>query len=348
MAAPQADSGWPGWWLRRSAVSWALWPLSRVYGAAVALRATLYRAGLLPVQRLAVPVVVVGNLTVGGTGKTPLIAALATGLRRAGWTPGIVSRGYGRAPGAAETLPVGPDSDPRQCGDEPVLLARMAGCPVVVGRRRAEAGRALLAAHPEIDVVLADDGLQHFALARDVELVVVDERLWGNGWLLPAGPLREPPGRRCDAMLGAESALARLPAAGRRFVLERRLGELHHPAGGERLSAEAFARQLAGRPLAAAAGIGNPGQFFAMLRGAGLAPRTVALPDHRPLDPAALDALPADAPIIVTAKDAIKSAALPPALRERLWVAELRLGLPDDLLPWLTRRLEAARGRTTA
>lgn len=348
MTRSQADGGWPDWWLRRTPWSRALWPWSVIYAGALALRAALYRAGVLRARRLAVPVVVVGNLTVGGAGKTPLIAALANGLRQAGWRPGIVSRGYGREASRAATLDVGPDSDPRRCGDEPALLAQIAGCPVVVGSRRAAAGRALLAEHPEVDVVLADDGLQHLALARDVELVVVDERLWGNGWLLPAGPLRDDPCRRRDATLGPAAVLAQLETPGPRFALVRRLGELRHLITGERLSAESFGRRFSGRPLAAAAGIGNPGQFFAMLRGAGLAVSGMGLADHRPLDPAALAAFPADAPVVVTAKDAIKSAHLPPAVRERLWVAELQLDLPADLLPWLTQRLEVARGRTTA
>lgn len=348
MSAPHGDGGWPDWWLRRTALSWALWPLSLLFGWLTASRRGLYRAGVLRARRLSAPVVVVGNLTVGGAGKTPLIAALAQGLQATGWHPGIVSRGYGREATAAALVDVRADGDPRQCGDEPVLLARMTGCPVMVGRRRAAAAHALLAAHPEVDIVLSDDGLQHLALARDLELAVVDQRLWGNGWLLPAGPLRETSGRRRDATLGPPVALRQLTDNAPRFVVQRAPGDIAHLTNGERLSVDAFRQRFAGQPLGAIAGIGHPGQFFAMLRTSGLSVQGVAVADHRSFPADALDAFPPGAPVLITEKDAIKSTHLPPALRERLWVVGLRLDLPAELLPWLTHQLEIARGRSTA
>ncbi|MDD4886624.1 MAG: tetraacyldisaccharide 4'-kinase [Thiomonas sp.] len=348
MAQPTAHSGWPRWWLRRSLLTWVLWPFSGLFAALSALRRALYRLGLLKTVRVDAPVVVVGNLTVGGSGKTPLIAALARGLLQAGWQPGIVSRGYGRKSTGEASVSVHQDSDPALCGDEPVLLARLTGCPVQVGRKRAQAALDLLAAHPEVDVLLSDDGLQHLALARDVELVVVDQRLWGNGLLLPAGPLRESPARKRDATLGPVEALEKIGSGERYFALVRSLGDFTKLIGGERLAPAESALRFSGRPLGALAGIGHPGQFFSMLRAAGLQVDGVAAGDHQPLSDASFAAFPHSSPVLITEKDAIKSAHLSPALRERLWVVGLRLELPDDLLPWLHHRLEIARGHPTS
>lgn len=348
MAQTAAPSGWPDWWLRRGALSWLLLPLAWLFAAVSAARRGCYRSGLCHAQRLPVPVVVVGNLTVGGAGKTPLIVALAEGLRQAGWHPGIVSRGYGRNNADDATLAVTASSDPARCGDEPVLLARLTGCPVQVGRNRARAGRDLLAAHPQIDVLLSDDGLQHLALARDVELVVVDQRLWGNGLLLPAGPLRESPQRRRDATLGPDAVLRQIVGGGRHMPLTRALGPLRRLDSEETLSLQQFEKRHAGAALGALAGIGHPGQFFAMLHAAGLPVQGVAVGDHQPLSEADFAAFAADSPVLITEKDAIKSAHLPPALRARLWVVGLQLTLPADLLPWLQHTLENARGHPTA
>src|SRR5689334_13067251 len=206
-------------WEHVTPVSALLYPLSLLYGAVSGAR----RAMAAPVK-LPVPVVVVGNLTAGGTGKTPLTLWLAEFLRARGRTPGIVSRGYGGHAGAPRR--VLPDSDPLACGDEPVLLARRSGCEVWIGANRVAAARSLLASRPACDVVLSDDGLQHYRLARDVELCVVDgERGFGNGWLLPAGPLRESPARlgRADAIVingGARHAsIAQLPEGTPRFAM---------------------------------------------------------------------------------------------------------------------------------
>lgn len=348
-AAPRADAGWPRWWSRRGPGAVALWPLSLLFGALAALRRAFYRVGWLQAVRVPVPVIVVGNLTVGGAGKTPLIAALVPALRAAGWTPGIISRGYGRRQGDDAPLEVGLDADAADVGDEPLLLARVTASPVVVGRRRADAARELLARHPEVDLLLSDDGLQHLALARDLELVVVDGRLWGNGWLLPAGPLRELPGRRRDATLGPPEALERLaPGADSRFALRRSPGPVRPLAGGDGLSLDAFARAHAQQPVGALAGIGHPGQFFAMLERAGLQLQARAVADHQSILPGDWAAMPPQGPVLITEKDAIKSAALPPAWCERLWVVGLKVQLPDDLVPWICRHLEPLRGRPTA
>ena len=243
----------------------ALLPLSWLFAAATALRRGLYRAGLLRTTRLPVPVVVVGNLTAGGAGKTPLVIALAQALRAAGRQPGIVSRGYGGTVAGVREVRAG--DDPRRVGDEPLLLAA-AGLPVVVGRDRPAAAQALLAAHPACDVILCDDGLQHYALARDVEIVVIDDaRGLGNGRLLPAGPLREPASRlrerRCRR---ATRCRAASPGPGRpRDDDDARGGRVAQP---RRPRAAAWIPpSWRGRRVHAIAGIGHPQRFFDLLGG---------------------------------------------------------------------------------
>lgn len=188
-------------WVRFSWFTVALMPVSGLYAALIALRAAAYRTGLLRAHRVSVPVVIVGNITVGGTGKTPLVLWICDFLHERGFRPGIVSRGYG---GEGRTCAVRPDTDPALTGDEPVLLARRSRAPVWIGGDRAAAARALLLAHPDCDVIISDDGLQHLALARDMEIAVVDARYGlGNGCSLPSGPLREGASRleRVDALV---------------------------------------------------------------------------------------------------------------------------------------------------
>lgn len=288
-------------WYRSCPWRFLLAPLSLVFLIALTLRRWAYRLGWLRVARLPVPVVVVGNIAVGGTGKTPLVIWLAERLRQAGYSPGIVSRGHG---GRAKTAtPVQPDSDPATVGDEPVLLARRSACPVWVGRRRAEVAQRLLAFHPEVDIILADDGLQHYALGRDVELVVVDgERGFGNGWLLPAGPLREPRRRLAavDAVVvNGGQALPDLPAPqfGMRLVGER-FRQLGRP------ETTVDAGHFAGRVVQAVAGIGNPERFFGKLRRLGIQIVGHALPDHHRYD---VSDIPAGT-VLMTEKDAVKCA----------------------------------------
>ena len=167
-----------------------LWPLAQCYGVLVRLRRGLYRRGVLRSERFRVPVVVVGNVIAGGAGKTPLVIALVRHLQAQRVAVGVVSRGYGRT--ASDCMEVTPTASPSQTGDEPALIHRLTGAPVFVARQRTQALRALLAAHPETTVVICDDGLQHYALQRDLEIAAFDDRGTGNGWLLPAGPLREP------------------------------------------------------------------------------------------------------------------------------------------------------------
>ncbi len=287
-------------WTRRGPLAWALWPLSRLYGALVALHRARYRSGQQR-TRLPVPVIVVGNVVAGGAGKTPTTLALVQHLQTRGWRPGILSRGHGRATGGCRE--VLPDSDPRQVGDEPLLLRRRAGVPVFVAARRAEAGRALLAAHPGTDILVCDDGLQHLPLARDVEICVFDARGVGNGWLLPAGPLREPWPRAVDLVLHTEAGgEVALPAGAGAHRARRALAEHARRADGARVALTDLRDQ---RP-AAVAGIARPQAFFDMLRVAGLPlGATVALPDHAAYDEQLAAALPPGT-LLCTEKDALK------------------------------------------
>ncbi len=283
-------------WQGRSVPVLALVPLSWIYGALVGLRRQLYHLGVLRRHRLAVPVIIVGNVTVGGTGKTPLVIWLSRFLLNAGYRPGIITRGYG---GQATAWPqaVTPDSDPAQVGDEPVLLARGSGCPVVAGPDRIAAAGALLAAH-HCDVLISDDGLQHLHLARDIEIVVIDgQRRFGNGLLLPAGPLREPAARAGRADLRVTQGSARDGEHG----MELRAGHLRNLADGRVRALPEFA----GCTVHAVAGIGNPARFFAGLRAAGLVVQEHTFPDHHRFRAQDLE-FGDGAPVIMTAKDAVK------------------------------------------
>lgn len=293
-------------WYRGSPWGLLLLPASGLFGVLTGLRRALYRLGLLPVALLPVPVVVVGNISVGGTGKTPLVSWLAAFLRAEGYHPAIVSRGYGGA--AAGPRAVGQEGDPASVGDEPVLLARRAGCPVWVGRDRVAAARALLRAHPECDVLLSDDGLQHYRLGRQVEIVVLDgARRFGNGLLLPAGPLREGKGRLASvdavvANLGNEPAGKSVEAREYAMIL---CGHTFYNL--ERPEVRIEPESLRGKRLHAVAGIGNPGRFFGFLRKLGLEVAEHPFPDHYSYRPEDLHFDRPDA-ILMTEKDAVKCA----------------------------------------
>jgi tetraacyldisaccharide 4'-kinase len=319
------------WW--RARPTWLarlLWPLTLTTRAAVSLRQRTV-APALPV-----PVLVVGNLVVGGAGKTPTVIALVDAFQRAGRKPGVISRGFGRdgeAPRAVEH-----NSRVAEVGDEPVLIARRTNVPVFVARERQAAALALLQAHPEVDLVVADDGLQHHRLHRDAELVVFDERGAGNGWLIPAGPLREPMpaalGPRRSVLYTAGIASTLLPGA----LAQRTLGLAWPLAAwhaGDRAAALPL-NTLRGRPLAAAAGLAMPGKFFAMLHAAGLTITEHPLPDHDPWHTLPWPAGTADA--VVTEKDAVK---IDPARcgNTAVWVLPLDLGVPAALVETLLGQL---------
>lgn len=311
-------------WLHRGALALLLWPLSLLYAALAGARRSLFRRGLLASERLPVPVVVVGNVVAGGAGKTPVVMALLAHLRAGGLAAGVVSRGHGRT--ATDCREVRPDSRPDEVGDEPLLVARRSGVPVFVARHRVEAARALLSAYPDTQVIVCDDGLQHLALARDIEICVFDERGTGNGWQLPAGPLREPWPRTVDFVLHHGE-----PRGIGGFSFRRQLAAYAVRADGARAT---LASLRDGR-FHALAGIAKPESFFAMLRAAGLMLKsTEPLPDHYDFD-SAPGPVDAGYPLICTEKDAVKLW----RTRPDAWAVPLELELPEAFLRAFDLRL---------
>jgi tetraacyldisaccharide 4'-kinase len=285
-----------------------LLPLAALFGGLVRLRRAAFAVGLLARVAVGRPVVVIGNLTVGGSGKTPLTAWLVGELAARGVRAGIVSRGHGGT--ASGALRVDGATDPRLAGDEPVLLARRTGAPVAVGRDRVAAARLLV---PEVDLIVADDGLQHYRLARDLEIIVIDgRRRFGNGRLLPAGPLREPSARARSADLVVVNGGV---AGAGELAMTLEAGDVVALGSGARRPLH----ELAGQRVHAVAGIGDPVRFFVMLRAAGLIPIEHPLPDHAAIAPGDLmfgDQLP----VLMTEKDAVKCASFAPAGRAWLEV----------------------------
>ena len=301
-------------WLSRGALACALWPLSLLARGWLALRP------MRAPQPLPVPVLVVGNLVAGGAGKTPTVIAVVALLSRHGFTPGVVSRGHRRDGAAVQG--VAPDTPAAQCGDEPLLLRIRCGVPVVVGRDRVAAARELLRLYPAVDIIVSDDGLQHRRLPRRAAVIVFDERGAGNGWLLPAGPLREPmtarPPPRSVVLYNAAQPTTAWPG----HLAQRRLAgavALRDWWAGAAATPPALAA-LAERPLLAVAGVARPQRFFTMLRAAGLAITECALPDH--FDYAELPWPGGTADVVLTEKDAVK---LDPARvgSTRVWVTPL-------------------------
>lgn len=266
-------------WRGRGPVARLLWALSLLYGALVALRRAAYRLGLWHVSHPGVPVIIIGNVVAGGAGKTPVTLAVLQHLQAHGWHPGVVSRGYGRRERGLRAVQAA--STACEVGDEPLLIHRRSGAPVVVGTDRAAAAGKLRHLYPEVDVIVSDDGLQHLALARDVEVCVFDERGTGNGWLLPAGPLREPWPRQVDLLLAPEAVRPSVGVGaapgGTSFALTRRLAGHAVRADGQRCALA----DLRGQAVLAVAGIARPEAFFTMLRAQGLQLLAVqGLPDH--------------------------------------------------------------------
>lgn len=332
-------STWQALWLvhsrQRRWLACLLWPVSLVYGALMGLRRALYGLGIIKTHLIDRPVIVIGNVVVGGAGKTPTVIAVVNHLREQGWKPGVVSRGHGRHSQAV--VEVGPDTPPRDSGDEPALIRLRTGVPVFVAASRVAAANALLNAHPEVNIVVCDDGLQHWALRRDLQIIVFDDRGTGNGWLLPAGLLREAWPRQTSGRAPPELVLIQHRAdapvpdltsvpGSRSFRATRRLATHAVGSGGELMPL----RELRAHRLTALAGIARPLVFFDMLRATGLSPeREVGLPDHA--DAADYMALLEDSghALLCTEKDAIKLfpllAQLPPDKRLQAWAVPLEM-----------------------
>lgn len=298
----------PAAWKKKSLISTSLLPLSWVYGLALRLRRLGYRYAPRCRYRSPVPILIVGNLYVGGTGKTPVVIAAVKALQKMGWHPGVVSRGYGITIKGSPRLATG-TADAAQIGDEPALITQSTGAPIGVHPKRPLAVQALLQAHPDIDIIVADDGLQHLALERDIEIIVQDERGTGNGRLLPAGPLREPASRLRSVDLvitHTPSRPATKPGTDAALTMSLQPVSVSWPTRGQTISWYEWLRTHQHTPVAALAGIGNPARFFTMLKHHGLElAHAQGLPDHGHITPELLANVDADL-ILITAKDAVK------------------------------------------
>lgn len=306
-------------WYEGAPWLWLLWPLEWAFRTATFARRYAFRRGLRRSYRAPVPLVVIGNITLGGTGKTEVVIALVEELRERGIVAGVVSRGYGAA-ASPHPRRVGPDSTAADCGDEALLIQRRTGCPCVVAGSRAAAVQALLH-QASVDIVLSDDGLQHYTLGRDLEVVLYDVRAaFGNGHCLPAGPLREPLSRlaRVDFVLsrgaaGDDADVLYVPEA------------LVHLQRGERVD---FTPRALGREVHAVAGLGRPALFIDMLQRAGFSVTPRLFPDHHRYCAADFAGLH-DRPVIMTEKDAVKCAGL---AGDNAWFLQVRAQLPARLV----------------
>ena len=323
-------------WYRITPLHLILFPISLVFRVLVALRRELYHNGIMTSHQLLLPVIVVGNISVGGTGKTPLTLALAQQLIERGWHPLIISRGYGRSLSRAQQVNL--SSPPAQVGDEPLLMAQRDICPVWVGADRVATARAALQIHPQCDVVLCDDGLQHYRLQRDAEIAVIDgARGFGNGLMLPAGPLREPVSRlqTVDAVVvngnNAAAGQYAMCLTGAVFYNLLNPGQTATPADFQKSNNHAVA------------GIGHPQRYFRHLETLGVPFTPHAFSDHHPYRAAELSFTDCDA-ILVTEKDAVKCAVFADA---RYWVLRVDAQIDPALIDHLLRKI-TPHGHQTA
>ncbi|HEY0843155.1 tetraacyldisaccharide 4'-kinase [Methylotenera sp.] len=330
-------------WLQKQWLTFTPWhllllPISWLFLLITAFRRVLYKCGFLKSHRLAAPVVVVGNINVGGAGKTPVVIWLAEQLKQAGYKPGVISRGYGSD--LVGVASVSPTSNPNAVGDEPVLIAIRTACPVFVGARRVEAGLALLKAHPECDILISDDGLQHYALQRDVELVVVDgAKGFGNSALLPAGPLREPKSRlkTVDAVVsnGLATNLKTLvtPPV---IAMQLKATSFYNLINRQSLATPA---DFIEKTVAAIAGIGNPDRFFNQLSAMGLNFKRKAYNDHYQYSAQDFQNLETDI-VIMTEKDAVKCTSF---AQPNFWVLPVSAEIDAQLMAVILNKLDKLR-----
>lgn len=355
-------------WQKRGLWMWLLSPFSLLFYLAVWIRrqkhATPRAKQKLATSRVSVPILIVGNLYIGGTGKTPVVIALVQQLKALGWEPGVISRGYGTKIGTHAVTGRG-QPEARSVGDEPALIAKDTGAPISVHPDRSLACRTLLVQYPEVDLIIADDGLQHLRLARDIEIIVQDERGCGNGWMLPAGPLREPFSRlsladavvtrvtrpdnasltthsttRQSALLAGGLPRSKSPRRVSMSLNISRFQRLSDPEIKEIPDFLSFTLQCR---VAAVAGIATPSRFFDDLRHLGLhLALTLPLADHFSYDKDSFAAIEADV-IVITGKDAVKCRAISDP---RIWIAETKMTFSDpDFLPWLDHQIKVVRAR---
>lgn len=331
--------------MRRGVIAFVLWPLSKIYGALLNLRFGLYVMGYKPQKKLDVPVIVVGNIFIGGTGKTPMVIWLVEFLRLHGWNPGVISRGYGADSNFVREVKEGALA--AEVGDEPLLIAQSTGCPLMVGRQRAVVAEHLLAQHPAVDIIISDDGMQHYGIARDVEILMFDQRGIGNGFLLPAGPLRETSLRRRDFTI-LNSSSDQIPTGIGEPVLQMCL----QPAQLTQLVDSKCKSELSdmrSKKILAAAGIGHPQRFFQLLESHGLQFEAMPLPDHFSYTPDLFAQKDAEI-ILITEKDAVKCRQLA-GLKEdqRIWVVPVSAQIDAQFGTQLLAKLsEVKHGRTSA
>ena len=324
-------------WAKRGLFALLLSPFSLIF-----LLITRIRKSRITPVKVPVPVVVVGNIYVGGTGKTPVTIALVRKLTEAGCHPGIISRGY--ASSGQQTRLVSDASRAEEVGDEPLLIFQATHCPVAVNPDRVNAAQTLLKTHPAVDVIVSDDGLQHLHLARDVELAVIGARGLGNGWVLPAGPLREPPSRldSVDAIvLNAthETLTTRTP----RFVATSQLGRVIQLATGQVDTINHLSERIAENHwrTEAVAGIALPDRFFCMLHAHDIACQGIRLPDHFDFSDNPFPTIEADI-ILITGKDAVKCRQIPQIAQDtRIWIADLEMVLDQFLVDRIVEKIKA-------
>ena len=319
-------------WQRRGVIACLLWPLSFIFNLLIVTRLALYALGIFRITILPVPVIVVGNIFVGGTGKTPLVIWIIQLLQEQGWKPAVISRGYGSS--AQQVRAVEKNSHANEVGDEPLLIAKRTGVPVFIGRDRAAAGLALLQAHPNVNIIISDDGLQHYALGRNIEIQLSDSRGNGNGWLLPAGPLREPATRQSDFYVVNTSE----ESAGDAYTMQL------VPVDAERLLDRTQRKSLRDfsfvQSVAAVAGIGHPERFFTTLRSHGISLTTTqALPDHFDYATNPFADIEASA-ILITEKDAVKCMQHNAIANDmRIWVVPVQAHVDASLAKHILEKL---------
>jgi tetraacyldisaccharide 4'-kinase len=345
-------------WQHRGVWAWTMAPLALLFGLILKLRAVRFKYGQPSLRQIKIPILVVGNIYIGGTGKTPAVIALVKQLSALGWHPGVISRGYGTHIGD-QTLVGQGEVDPKQFGDEPSLITHETGAPIAVHPNRHQACLDLITQFPQINLVISDDGLQHLRLPRDIELVVQDVRGTGNGLLLPAGPLREPVSRLRDV----DALLTRTDDAPLTEIKPSPLlAETHHPntnlrktsiflqiyqfrhlMSGKTQDPSTFSSSVTSLAVTAMAGIANPEKFFFSLQNIGISLKQVlALPDHFSFEHSPFASLDADV-IVLTGKDAIKCQDM---TDDRLWVAEADMRFSDpEFLPWLDHQLRTKASR---